>query len=328
MPVNLNVGADAPTPQTITFTVDGKSFKIDYVAMQPVLDSSYDVAGWQEGGKITKAGDYVINIGIDRSPRLKYCGVSSVTVNGSPAAEFGNFAKVTDSFVEDGETFYSLNVNLTDFTAREVKALKENGKIYVDTYLPYDGTLNIKCLVKVGTDSFPFTDVAATDWCYKFVKSAYESKIVGGTTASTYSPNGQLTHAQIMVMVANLHSKQKGDGFKGSSVAGDHWAASFRDYCKAEGIIDDRFDAVLDQPVTRAEMAYYFANALTKESYQNKKDVSLNDIADDTYKADIERLAAADIVGGYNDGTFQPAKLVTRAEASVFISNILGAMGN
>lgn len=327
VPVNLNVGADVPTPQTITVTVGGKSTKIDYVAMQPVLASSYDAAGYQEGGKITKAGDYVINIGIT-SLRAQYSGISSVSVNGTPAAEFGSFAKVTDSFREDGETFYSLNVNLTDFTAREVKALKDNNKIYVDTYLPYDGTLYIKCFIRVGTEDFPFTDVPTNTWYYGFLKTAYKSGIVGGTTPTTYGPIGKLTHAQIMVMVANLHSKQKGDGFKSTSVAGDHWAASFRDYCKAEGIIDDRFDAVLDQPVTRAEMAYYFANTLTAESYTSKKDVSLNDIAEDAYKAEIEKLAAADIVGGYTDGTFKPGNLVTRAEATVFVSNILDAMGN
>ena len=331
VPATLYVGADVPTTQTITLTVKGQSFPIDYIAMQPVLASSYDVNGWQEGGKITKAGDYVINIGIERSPRLKYSGVSSVTVNGTPAAEFGSFAKVVDSFREDGETWYSLDVKLADYTAREVKALRDNGKIYVDTYLPYDGTLYIKCFIKVTETKpvdtgLPFTDVAASDWFCNFLKPAYESGIVGGTTATTYSPAGQLTHGQIMVMVANLHSKQKEDGFKGSAVAGDHWAASFRDYCKAEGMIDDRFDEVLDKPVTRAEMAYYFANTLTAESYKNKKDVSLNDIAEENCKAEIEKLVAADIVGGYSDGTFRPANLVTRAEAAVFVSNILNAM--
>ncbi|MBO5517724.1 MAG: S-layer homology domain-containing protein [Firmicutes bacterium] len=331
VPADLYVGADVATKQTITLTVKGQPFPIDYVAMRPVLASSYDVAGWQEGGKITKAGDYVINIGIERSPRLKYTGVSSVTVNGIPAVEFGSFAKVIDSFREDGETWYSLDVKLADYTAREVKSLRDNGKIYVDTYLPYDGTLYIKCFIKVTETKpvdtgLPFTDVAASDWFCNFLKPAYESGIVGGATASTYSPKGQLTHGQIMVMIANLHSKQKGDGFKGSSVAGDHWAASFRDYCKAEGIIDGRFDEVLDKPVTRAEMAYYFANTLTAESYQNKKDVSLNDIAEESCKAEIEKLVAADIVGGYSDGTFKPENLVTRAEAAVFVSNILNAM--
>ena len=177
----------------------------------------------------------------------------------------------------------------------------------------------------------PFTDVHLGDWFYDQVKAAYTYGIVGGMTKTTYVPNlpdGKLTHGQIMVMVANLHSLQKGDNFKSYSVAGDHWAASFRDYCKKEGIIDDRFDSVLNEPVTRAEMSYYFANCLKSSSYKNKKSVSLSDIADDPYKSEITKLAKADIVGGFPDGTFRPDELVTRAQAAVFITNIIAAINN
>ena len=173
-----------------------------------------------------------------------------------------------------------------------------------------------------------FKDVPANAWYLKFLQNAYDNGIVGGTSADKYSPNNNLTHAQIMVMVANLHSLQKGDGFKASSVPGDHWAASFRDYCKAEGIIDARFDEALDVSVTRAEMAYYFAHALSDASYLDKKSASFSDMPENGYDDAILKLAKADIVGGYSDGTFKPANLVTRAEASVFVSNILDAIGS
>ncbi len=188
-------------------------------------------------------------------------------------------------------------------------------------------SLTVNSAAITGYLVMPFTDVHLHDWFYDYVKAAYTDGIVAGMTATTYGPSGQLTHAQIMVMVANLHSLQKGDNFKAYSVSGDHWAASFRDYCKKEGIIDDRFDSVLDVPVNRGEMAYYFANCLKSTSYKNKKSVSLNDIADEPYKAEITKLAKADIVGGYTDGTFRAANLVTRAEAAVFISNIIDAIG-
>lgn len=173
----------------------------------------------------------------------------------------------------------------------------------------------------------PFTDVRLADWFFDYVKAANSKNIVGGMTPTTYGPAGQLTHAQIMVMVANLHSRQKGDNFKSSPVPGDHWAAAFRNYLKKEGVIDDRFDAVLDKPVTRGEMSYYFANALTKSSYKNKQTISLSDITDNPYKAEIERLAKANIVGGFPDGTFRAGELVTRSQASVFVTNILDAIG-
>jgi hypothetical protein len=45
------------------------------------------------------------------------------------------------------------------------------------------------------------------------------------------------------------------------------------------------------------------------------------------YDEYIMRLAKADIVGGFDDSTFRPGEEVTRAQAAVFISNILDAMG-
>ena len=129
-----------------------------------------------------------------------------------------------------------------------------------------------------------------------------------------------------MVMVANLHSTMKDDNFQSKPVPGDHWAASFRDYCKEEGIIDARFDEALDVNVTRAEMAYYFARALDVEYYKDKKDISFTDMPENGYDEYIMRLAKADIVGGVGGGKYAPASLVTRAQASVFVSNILDAL--
>ena len=73
-------------------------------------------------------------------------------------------------------------------------------------------------------------------------------------------------------------------------------------------------------------MAFYFASALTKDSYKEKKDVALSDIEGYIFKDDIETLAKADIVGGFPDGTFRPDELVTRTQAAVFVKNILDAI--
>ena len=136
-----------------------------------------------------------------------------------------------------------------------------------------------------------------------------------------------------MVMVTNLHALQKGEKFTPAPNPTAHWADAYKDYCKSEGIIDGRFDASLDLAVTREEMAYYFANTLPGSYYKNKLDVTFADMAESAYQDEIYRLAKADIVGGYKvEGLdvkeFRPGNLVTRAEAAVFISNILAAIGS
>ncbi len=177
----------------------------------------------------------------------------------------------------------------------------------------------------------PFTDVKLNDWFYDHVKMAYAENIVTGMTTTTYGPGTNLTHAHIMVMVAKLHSAYVKDGHTFTAVPGDHWAAAFRDYCKAEGIIDSRFDENLKKSpeplVTREEMAYYFANALPASAYKNKKSAVLKDIAGTPYAAEIQRLANANLVSGYADQTFRPKNNLSRAEAAAFVRNLLILMG-
>ena len=176
--------------------------------------------------------------------------------------------------------------------------------------------------------SYIFKDVNAGAWYEKFLQNAYDNGIVGGTSRDMYSPNGQLNHGQIMVMAANLHSKQTGDNydFQANKKAGEAWYQVFEDYCKAEGIIDDRFDGMETQNVSRDQMAYYFAHTLEVRYYTEKKTAEFNDVSGNPYEEDILTLAKADIVGGKGDGKYDPGALVTRAEASVFVSNILDAM--
>ena len=136
-------------------------------------------------------------------------------------------------------------------------------------------------------------------------------------------------------MAANLHSTQKGDNydFQANRKEGDAWYQVFEDYCVAEGIVPAEtfgaggpFEGEENTNVTRGQMAFYFSGTLTDESYKDKKEVSLSDIDGYIFKENIEKLAKADIVGGFPDGTFRPDELVTRAQAAVFIKNLLDAI--
>ena len=180
-----------------------------------------------------------------------------------------------------------------------------------------------------------FSDVKAGDWFVDHVKAAFASNIIAGFHDNTFRPTGNLTHAQIMVMVANLHSKQKNDNydFQANRKEGDAWYQVFEDYCVAEGIVPAEtfgaggpFEGKENENVTRAQMAFYFASAMTDETYAEKKEVALSDISGHIFEEQINKLAKADIVGGYTDGTYRPENLVTRAEASVFVHNILNAI--
>ena len=192
--------------------------------------------------------------------------------------------------------------------------------------LPYKAAAPV--IIKRTGAAAIFRDVPQGAWYDKFLLNTYEQGIIGGMSEGIYGPDQNLTHAQIMVMAANLHSRQKGDGydFQANKKTGDAWYRVFEDYCKEEGIIGDLFDGLENDPVDRGQMAYYFAHTLDGASYQNKKEMSFSDLEGSAFAEEIAKLANADIVGGYADGTFRADALVTRAEASVFVSNILDAI--
>ena len=197
-------------------------------------------------------------------------------------------------------------------------ALGNDYSLYVINITPNTGSGSVDV-------SSIFKDVPSNAWYKSFLQNAYDNNIVTGMSADMYGPQKNLTHAQIIVMVAKLHSLQKGDDydFYAPGVTGNHWCSPFLNYCKAEGIIDSRFDNVLNNNVNRGEMAYYFANALTSNSYSAEKNVNFTDVSGNPYVASINKLAAASIVSGYNDGSYKPENLVTRAEATVFVSKII-----
>ena len=195
--------------------------------------------------------------------------------------------------------------------------------------LPYKASAVVITPTKRTGAAAIFRDVPQGSWYDKFLLNAYNRGIIGGMREGIYGPDSNLTHAQIMVMTANLHSLQNGDhyDFAANKEAGDAWYQVFEDYCKAEGIIDNQFDGLEEEAVNRGQMAYYFAHTLEADSYKPGNMIPFLDTDDSVYYSEIYRLANADIVGGYPDGTFRPDALVTRAEASVFISNILDAIG-
>ena len=203
----------------------------------------------------------------------------------------------------------------------------KGGVIYVIKYA--DNAATTQPETPAATDvKEKFGDVPATAWYGPFLQKAFDNGIVGGMSADKFGPDSNLTNAQIMVMVANLHAMQKGEKIDLAALSdGSHWASAFRNYCKAEGIIDSRFDSKMDAKVNRGEMAYYFANAISAKSYADKNEANFSDVNGNAYAAEITKLAKAGIVGGFSDGTFKADQLVTRAQSCVFVSNLIDAMG-
>lgn len=56
------------------------------------------------------------------------------------------------------------------------------------------------------TYSNQFTDVPTNAWYYNSVKSAYNLGLVNGSSATTYSPNKEVTIAELYAMASRIHA--------------------------------------------------------------------------------------------------------------------------
>lgn len=105
------------------------------------------------------------------------------------------------------------------------------------------------------------------------------------------------------------------------------WAAPYLSAAKEIGITEDWSAAGLREPFKRKDVALLAANVMSMAAPSRPaKTPSFSDMkaVDAKYRDAIARTAAFIILSGYPDGTFRPEERVTRAEAAIVITRLLG----
>ena len=167
-----------------------------------------------------------------------------------------------------------------------------------------------------------FTDVAANQWFYSFVKTAFEYTLANGTSDTKFSPDGKFTVAQALTAAVNIHKAYNGTTVR-AAAAGEAWYVPYVEYCVANGIIKDGQFANLNANIKRGDMAIVFANILPESEYKAIRTKVLPDMTAEMHSAAaVQKLANAGIVGGDAKGNFNPDNEITRAEACVIFTRI------
>ncbi len=168
----------------------------------------------------------------------------------------------------------------------------------------------------------PFKDVADNTWYKDPVFKAYAKGLIEGTSWDRFSPDSSLTHAQAITLACRLREVYEGKDL-GLEDGEYIWYQPYLDYAKTAGITDGRSDDIMNEPVSRAEMAFYFSRALPKEFYAKTAENELTDIADSEYQENIAILAESGIVDGYADKSFKPDRDIKRCEAASILAKMI-----
>ena len=163
-----------------------------------------------------------------------------------------------------------------------------------------------------------FTDVPEGAWYHDYVYDLVYRSVVNGMTATTYEPEGKLTRAQFVKLLAcsladaeTLKTYEGRHPFKDSE---GHWAEAYIAWAKDKGIVEGvsatEFDP--EAPITREQMATIFGRYALKQGIELPKSDNAAGSFPDADKISeyarefVELMRIAGILNGYEDGTFRP----------------------
>lgn len=162
-----------------------------------------------------------------------------------------------------------------------------------------------------------FSDVNSASWYAGYVNRLYASGIVGGTSATTFSPSANMKYGEALKMIL------RAAGYPAQSeTGGAHWASGYLSLAYRNGIVSTP-NINLDAPVTRDTIAEIAAKALGLGMASSVEPGMVSPV--DSTNGYVYALYNAGIVGGEFVGGlnyYYGSRNITRAEVAKIICTI------
>lgn len=211
------------------------------------------------------------------------------------------------------------------------------GQIAGDEYHIYDHGFDVDCSfcgyvrVAPNTGSKEFADVSKSAWYKYYVDYAVAYGLYKGTDDNHFSPNGEMTRAQFVQVLANLSgmtlNNNAASGF--SDVPSGKWFTGAVTWAVkkgiAKGVGSGKFDP--NGKIDRQQMCTMLVNYV--ENYKNttlNKKVTYKPFADDKdiaawAKSGVIKCFEAGLVTGTGNNKFSPKVVANRATGATIFTN-------
>lgn len=170
-----------------------------------------------------------------------------------------------------------------------------------------------------------FRDVKDKNWFAKNVSTAYRLGLMKGTSSGVFSPDNNMTIAEVVTLAARIHSIYYTGSSSFSSYDGGSWYDPYVDYARDNGIISENYS--FTRPATREQAVHILAKALPETELEATAGrISFVDSGDITYMADVRLLSSAGVINGIKeDGElyFKPFSPITRAEIAALVGRMV-----
>lgn len=167
-----------------------------------------------------------------------------------------------------------------------------------------------------------YKDVTYTHWAYQDIQFMTKHRIINGYSTGQFKPGETITRKDAAVMMVRALELEESTspislndmrttspGYREVQIAlQQEWFSTYEEEFKPNAIL------------TRDEMAKALATAFAYEG--NGTSVFTDVPYDHPYYPYIDAILAFEVTEGYNDRTYRPLELVTRAQFSAFLSRV------
>ena len=172
-------------------------------------------------------------------------------------------------------------------------------------------------------DNEHFSDVDPGSWYSAAVETVYRRGLMKGTEDFLFSPQGVFTLAETVTIAARMQNIYH---FEQAQLddSGSPWYRSYVDYALTHGILQQELENYT-RPATRAEFATLLCAALPEDAFSPiQNDITFFDVSTGSHAyPSIMILAQAGILGGREEGKFEPDATITRAEVAAVLARIV-----
>ena len=176
-----------------------------------------------------------------------------------------------------------------------------------------------------------FTDVSRSDWYYQFVDYVTSKGYFNGASETTFAPAENMTRAMFVTVLFRFHGA-KGDSSQSAfvDVAPGEWYTAAINWAAANKIVDGVGNGKFapNDPITRAQMCAMIERYL--DLYRKAWKVTLPESGSLSVMVDesaipayalaaVKQCQRHGLVNGFEDGTFRPNDLSTRAQVAAVI---------
>ena len=194
---------------------------------------------------------------------------------------------------------------------------------------------NVAARTNAWRTGLPFKDVADGAWYADAVKYAYDEGLIEGTDTVTFSPDAELTRAQLVTILWRYAGEPEADGsMPYADVEADTWYTEAVRWAAEEGITDRTGESFgPDEPLTRAEAAALFHNCAIAvgadvsvgEDTNILSYIDAFDIAE-AYVPAMQWAVGSGLMEGTGGGRLSPDRQLTRAQTAMMLRRFGAAL--